>query len=402
MENELTVVVGDEEELKATGLLKLIEKEVDQAYINQLQSIPVNQEMISQIGDDFRIIYTPLHGTGNIPVRKALDAIGFKQVQVVKEQEMPDSNFSTVTSPNPEEHDAFELAIQYGERYEADILLGTDPDTDRVGVAVRNLQKNFEVLTGNQIGAILLHYLITEKKKKNALPVNATVLKTIVTSEIGRDIAAAHGLETIDTLTGFKFIGEKIKEFEETKEKSFLFGYEESYGYLIGDFVRDKDAVQACLLIVEVAAYYKILGMTLYEGLLSVYEQYGYYQEALESITLKGKDGVQQIQSIMSNFRGNPPENLAGNRIICIEDYKAGTRSAAEDGVIESMDLPKSNVLKYKLEDGSWFCLRPSGTEPKIKFYFGVKAENLIAGQEKLKELKKAVMERVERKVLEF
>lgn len=400
VEDELAVLVGDAEELKSTGLLKLIGEKVDQAYIDQLKTIPINQEMISQKGDDLEIVFTPLHGTGNMPVRRGLKEIGFNNVQVVKEQELPDASFSTVTSPNPEEHATFKLAIQYGEKYNADILLGTDPDADRVGVAVRNLQGDFEVLSGNQVGALLLHYLVTEKQKKNELPTNATVLKTIVTSDIGRDIATAHGLETIDTLTGFKFIGEKIKEFEETKQNSFLFGYEESYGYLIGDFVRDKDAVQSCLLIAEVAAYYKTMDMTLYEGLLRIFEQYGYYQEALESITLKGKDGIEQIQSIMSSFRKNAPENLAENRIVIIEDYQAGTRRMVKDEVVEEIDLPKSNVLKYKLEDGSWVCLRPSGTEPKIKFYFGVKAESLEASQNKLQKLKKSVMERVESEIL--
>lgn len=400
VEDELTVLVGDDEELKSSGLLKLIGDEVDQAYIEHLKNIPINQEMIFRTGDDLKIVYTPLHGTGNIPVRRGLKEIGFKHVQAVKEQELPDASFSTVISPNPEEHAAFKLAIQYGEKYDADVLMGTDPDADRVGVAVRNLQGDFEVLSGNQVGALLLHYLITEKQKKNELPANATVLKTIVTSEIGRDIATAHGLETIDTLTGFKFIGEKIKEFEETNENSFLFGYEESYGYLIGDFVRDKDAVQSCLLIAEVAAYYKTMDMTLYEGLLRIFDQYGYYQEALESITLKGKDGIEQIQSIMSSFRKNAPKNLTKNRVVIIEDYQAGTKRIVKDEVIEVIDLPKSNVLKYQLEDGSWVCLRPSGTEPKIKFYFGVKAESLAASQDKLQQLKKSIMERVESEIL--
>lgn len=396
VDNELAVEVGDEEQLKAAGLIHMIGETVDRAYLEQLKTVNLNAEVIQQVADDFKIVYTPLHGTGNKPVRKGLEAIGFKYVQVVEEQELPDSSFSTVKSPNPEEHAAFELAIQYGEEIHADILLGTDPDTDRVGVAVRNEKGEYQVLTGNQVGALLLHYLITEQKKQGTLKSNATVLKTIVTSEIGRDIATTHGLDTIDTLTGFKFIGEKIREFEQTGEKSFLFGYEESYGYLVKPFARDKDAVQACMLIAEVAAYYKTKGMTLYEGLLEVFEQYGYYREGLESLTLKGKDGVEQINSILTAFRGTPPKEMGDKSIVEIEDYQSSKRQLVNDDKVETIHLPKSNVLKYKLEDGSWFCLRPSGTEPKIKFYFGVKDNTLEASENKLEGLRNAVMAKVE------
>ncbi|WP_405097333.1 phospho-sugar mutase [Oceanobacillus sp. FSL H7-0719] len=394
--DELGVVVADEEQLKKDGLLVMIGEKVDNAYQQQLQSITVNPEVIQQVADDFRIVYTPLHGTGNIPVRKGLEAIGFKHVEVVKEQELPDANFSTVYSPNPEEHAAFELAIQYGEKHDADILLGTDPDADRVGVAVRNNKGEYEVLTGNQVGALLLHYLIQEKKKQGTLQANATVLKTIVTSEMGRDIAAAHGLETIDTLTGFKYISAWIKQFEETGDRSFLFGYEESYGYLIGEFVRDKDAIQACLLIAEAAAYYKSKDMTLYEGLIGLYETYGYYREGLESLTLKGKDGVEQIAAILSDFRNNPADEIAGRRVLEIEDYESSVRMLVESGEEEDITLPKSNVIKYKLENGAWVCLRPSGTEPKIKFYFGVKEGTLSESVRVLDELKRELMGRVE------
>lgn len=397
IDNELMIEVSEESTLMESGLLTMIGEQVDRAYLNQLQTIVVNPEIIKQVRDDFKIIYTPLHGTGNIPVREGLKAIGFNNVRVVKEQEMPDANFSTVTSPNPEEHAAFELAIQYGEKYHADILLGTDPDTDRVGVAVKNTQGKYEVLTGNQVGALLLHYLITEKKKKGQLSKDATVLKTIVTSEIGRDISSAHGLGTIDTLTGFKFIGAKIKEFEETGQRNFLFGYEESYGYLIGDFVRDKDAVQACLLISEVAAYYKTKNMTLYEALLSIFDMYGYYLETLESLTLKGREGIENINAILADFRSNPPLEINGKRVLFIEDYQDSKRTLVTDNRKEDILLSKSNVLKYKLEDGSWFCLRPSGTEPKIKFYFGVKEDTMDHSKQLLGSLKSAVMERVHR-----
>ncbi|MCT2537908.1 phospho-sugar mutase [Aquibacillus koreensis] len=401
VDNELLVEVADEEALSETGLLQIIGEKIDQAYLEQLKTIVVNPDVIEQVRNDFKIVFTPLHGTGNIPVRDGLKAIGFKHVDVVKEQELPDPNFSTVSSPNPEEHAAFELAIEYGKKQDADILLGTDPDADRVGVAVKNDQGEYQVLTGNQVGALMLHYLITEKKRKGELKDHATVLKTIVTSEIGRDIATAHGLDTIDTLTGFKFIGEKIKEFEETGEKSFLFGYEESYGYLISDFVRDKDAVQSCLMAAEVAAYYKSKGMSLFEGLHAIFEEYGFYFEALESLTLKGKDGAEQIESMLANFRTNPPKEVGGIQITELEDYKASTRNIMATGDVETITLPKSNVLKYKLADGSWFCLRPSGTEPKIKFYFGVKGSTFEESQTQLSALKQGVMKRVNELVSE-
>src|SRR5690625_2528609 len=395
VEDELTVAVGDAEKLKAEGLLVSIGKTVDQAYLKQLQTIIVNPYVIKEVADDFRIVFTPLHGTGNIPVRKGLLDAGFHHVEVVKEQEMPDANFSTVDSPNPEEHAAFSLAIQYGEKSGADILLATDPDADRVGVAVKNDEGKYEVLTGNQVGALLLHYLITQKKKQHGLPANATVLKTIVTSEMGRDIAAAHGIETIDTLTGFKYISEWIKEFETTGERSFLFGYEESYGYLIGDFVRDKDAVQTCLLIAEAAAYYKTKDMNLYDGLLEIFEEYGYYKEGLESLTLEGKAGVEKIAAILEDFRDNPPVEMAGRQVLVREDYSSSNRVLVESGEQEEITLPKSNVIKYKLENGAWICLRPSGTEPKIKFYFGVKEETMEESVKVLEEVRRGVIERV-------
>src|SRR5699024_5014375 len=373
VEDELTIPVGDEEDLKESGLLTMIGNTVDQAYLKQLESIIVNPDVIKQVADDFKIVYTPLHGTGNRPVREGLANIGFKHVQVVEEQEQPDADFTTVDKPNPEEPAAFKLAMEYGEKYDADILLATDPDTDRVRVAVRNKAGNYQLLTGNQIGALLLHYLITEKQKKGELAENATVLKTIVTSELGRDIAKAHGLKTIDTLTGFKYISEKIKEFEETGYREFLFGYEESYGYLIGDFVRDKDAVQTCLLIAEAAAYYKTKDMNLYDGLLEIFEEYGYYKEGLESLTLEGKAGVEKIAAILEDFRDNPPVEMAGRQVLVREDYSSSERVLVNENLQETIQLPKSNVLKYKLEGGAWLCIRPSGTEPKIKFYFGVK-----------------------------
>ncbi|USK34513.1 phospho-sugar mutase [Bacillus sp. F19] len=393
IEDELSIQVKDEAELKAAGLIKMIGEEIDSAYNDKLVTISVNPQLSEEV--DLNIVFTPLHGTANKPVRRGLDALGYKNVTVVSEQELPDPNFSTVKSPNPEEHAAFEYAIRDGKKTNADLLIATDPDADRLGIAVKNLEGEYVVLTGNQTGAILLHYLLSQKKEKGILPANGVVLKTIVTSEIGRDVAASFGLDTIDTLTGFKFIGEKINEYERTGQYTFQFGYEESYGYLIGDFARDKDAVQAAILAVEVAAYYKKQGKTLYEGLLEIFEQYGYYREGLESLTLKGKDGAEQIQSILTSFRSNPPQTMGVKKIVTIEDYKAGTRFNAEAKTTEEITLPPSNVLKYYLEDGSWFCLRPSGTEPKAKFYFGVTGETLADSEQKLEALTSALMKKV-------
>ena len=391
VENELTIEVLEEKELLEKGLLTYIGKDVDDAYIEELKSIQLNSNLDSV--KDLKIVFTPLHGTANKPVRAGLEAFGFENVTVVKEQELPDANFSTVKSPNPEEHAAFEIAIGYGKEIDADILLGTDPDADRLGVAVKDLSGEYTVLTGNQLGALMLEYLLLQKQEKGILPENGLVIKTIVTSEIGRTIAKAYGIPTIDTLTGFKFIGEKIKEFEQTGQHTFLFGYEESYGYLIGDFVRDKDAVQSAIFAAEVAAYYKSKGMTLYEGLIEIFEKYGFYQEGLESLTLKGKDGAEQIAYIMDTFRKQPIEEVNGLKVTAVEDYQTSKKLA---GLTETLiDLPKSNVIKYYLEDGSWFCLRPSGTEPKAKFYFSVTSPSLEESQSKLAALKEGVMVQV-------
>ncbi|WP_379970144.1 phospho-sugar mutase [Ectobacillus sp. sgz5001026] len=394
IENELEIYVESEESLKAKGLIKIIGEEMDETYVAKLKTISVHPELAEEIGKDLKIVFTPLHGTSNKPVRKALDALGYTNITIVKEQELPDGNFSTVKSPNPEEHAAFELAIGYGTKINADVLVATDPDADRLGVAVKNSNGEYTVLTGNQTGAILLDYLLSQKKKKDILPENGIVLKTIVTSEIGRAIAKAYGLETIDTLTGFKFIGEKIKQFEQTGEYTFQFGYEESYGYLIGDFVRDKDAVQATIFAIEVAAYYKKRGMTLYDGLLEIFAKYGFYREGLKSLTLKGKDGAEQIGNLLATFRQEAPSEFAGIRVKTVEDYKTSIRTL-DNGTTETIHLPKSNVLKYILEDGTWVCLRPSGTEPKVKFYFGVKGTSLADSEAKLQEVSTAFMDKV-------
>ncbi|PFY00294.1 phosphoglucomutase [Bacillus toyonensis] len=395
VEDELTVEVADVEQLKADGLLHIIGQEVDDAYAAELNDVIINKEMVQKVGKDLKIVFTPLHGTSNLSVRRGLEEVGFTDVTVVKEQELPDPNFSTVKSPNPEEHAAFEYAIRDGEKIGADVLIATDPDADRLGVAVRNHDGEFQVLTGNQTGALMLDYLLSQKKENGTLPENGVVLKTIVTSEIGRTIAKAYGLDTVDTLTGFKFIGEKIKQYEESGQYEFQFGYEESYGYLIRPFCRDKDAVQSVLFACEVAAYYKSQGKTLYDGLLEVFEKYGFFREDLVSLTLKGKDGAEQIQEMMATFRENPPKEVAGLTVVAVEDYKASIVTSLQDGHKEEIHLPKSNVLKYQLEDGSWFCLRPSGTEPKIKFYFGVKDNSLQNSEQKLLTIKEDIMNRL-------
>ncbi|CAM4310875.1 MULTISPECIES: phospho-sugar mutase [Bacillus cereus group] len=395
VEDELTVEVANVEQLKADGLLHIIGQEVDDAYAAELNNVIINKEMVQNVGKDLKIVFTPLHGTSNISVRRGLEEVGFTDVTVVKEQELPDPNFSTVKSPNPEEHAAFEYAIRDGEKVGADVLIATDPDADRLGVAVRNHDGEFQVLTGNQTGALMLDYLLSQKKENGILPENGVVLKTIVTSEIGRTIAKAYGLDTVDTLTGFKFIGEKIKQYEESGQYEFQFGYEESYGYLIRPFCRDKDAVQSVLFACEVAAYYKSQGKTLYDGLLEVFEKYGFFREDLVSLTLKGKDGAEQIQEMMATFRENPPKEVAGLTVVAVEDYKASIVTSLQDGHKEEIHLPKSNVLKYQLEDGSWFCLRPSGTEPKIKFYFGVQDNSLQNSEQKLLTIKEDIMNRL-------
>lgn len=396
VENELVIEVDQEKPLRDAGLIITIGAEIDQAYIEKLRTISENPDLAQE--SDIKIVYTPLHGTGNKPVRNALTALGFKNVQVVKEQELPDAEFTTVKSPNPEEHAAFELAIRDGKEIGADLLIATDPDADRLGIAVLNNDGEYQVLTGNQTGALLLDYLLSQKQAKGILPKNGVVLKTIVTSEIGRAIATSYDLPTVDVLTGFKYIAEKINEYKTTGDHSFLFGYEESYGYLIGDFVRDKDAVQAAILATEVCAYYKKQGISLYEGLMQVFEKYGYYQEGLRSLTLKGKEGAEMIQQILASFRSEPLKSLGSLTVQASEDYQTSLRLTS-DGKEEAIDLPKSNVLKYIFEDGSWVCLRPSGTEPKVKFYFGVDSKSLEESKQKLNEVCQNFMDLVDQKM---
>jgi len=371
-------------EAEEKGLLEWLGGEMDEKYYAAVTSVSQHPDVIKETSGDFRIVYTPLHGTGNKPVREALKRIGFEQVRVVKEQEQPDSNFSTVKSPNPEEREAFTLALRDAKEWDADIIVGTDPDADRMGAVVKDAKGEYFVLTGNQSGAIIVNYLLGSLKERGELPSNGVVIKTIVTSEMGAVIAESYGAKVLNTLTGFKYIGEKMTEFESTGEHQFLFGYEESYGYLAGTYARDKDAVVAAMLICEAAAYYKSQGKTLYDVLQELYRQHGFFLEKLESKTLKGKDGVEQIGRIMEDWRNNPPASIEGVEVAEVEDYSRGING-----------LPKENVLKFKLKDGSWFCLRPSGTEPKIKFYFAVKGTTGDEASKQLQGLVRFVLDRV-------
>lgn len=374
------------EEAESQGLLIWLGEEEDQAFVDTVASRSLSRELIqSGIGREFKIVYTPLHGTGNLPVRRVLEQIGFEQLYIVAEQEQPDAEFSTVKSPNPEEREAFTLAMKLGESVGADILIGTDPDADRMGAVVKDKDGKYFVLSGNQSGAIMVHYLLSRLQETGTLPSNGAVIKTIVTSEMGAVIAQHYGAEVMNTLTGFKYIGEKMNQFEATGSHTFLFGYEESYGYLSGNYARDKDAVLASMLIAEAAAYYKSQGKTLYDVLQELYNQFGFFLEKLESRTLKGKDGVAQIQAKMTDWRSNPPKEVAGIAVQDVLDYSLGL-----DG------LPKENVLKFILADGSWFCLRPSGTEPKIKVYFAVRGESLQDAESRIERLVSEVMSRVD------
>lgn len=376
------------EEAEAQGLLHWLGDEEDEAFTDTVAAVSVGREEItSTLGRDFKIVYTPLHGTGNLPVRSVLKKIGFTHVHVVPQQELPDSEFSTVKSPNPEEREAFTIAMKLGEELGADLLIGTDPDADRMGAVVRDNEGKFVVLSGNQSGALMIHYYLSRLQEQGKLPSNGAVVKTIVTSEMGAAVAEHYGATVFNTLTGFKYIGEKMTQFQQSGEYTYLFGYEESYGYLAGNYARDKDAVLASMLIAEAGAYYKAQGKTLYDVLQELYEQFGYFLESLESRTLKGKDGVAQIQGIMSDWRSNPPQEIAGAAVSEILDYSLGLNG-----------LPKENVLKYLLSDGSWFCLRPSGTEPKIKVYFAVRGESLQNAKDKVAALTQQVMARVDGK----
>ncbi len=359
----------DEEAAKAAGLLTIIgAKEVDDDYIAQEKTLSVQPELMKTAGKELKIVYTPIHGSGNKPVRRILKEIGIENVYVVKEQELPDPNFSTVKVPNPEDPAAFTLAMKLADEVGADCVFGTDPDCDRVGIAVKDDEGKYYLMNGNQIGSTLLYYILKSRKALGTLPADGAVCKSVVSTELARKIAESFGLVCFDTLTGFKWIANKIQQFEEKGDHTFLFGFEESYGFLSSTFVRDKDGVNASLLIAEAAAWAKSQGKTLYDILQEIYKTYGYFVEKVVSVTLPGKDGLAKMKEIMKNLRADPPKDLAGKPVLAVRDYLADTRTAA-DGTVTPAGLPKSDVLYFELEGGDWVCIRPSGTEPKIKLY---------------------------------
>ncbi|MEO1781681.1 phospho-sugar mutase [Enterococcus diestrammenae] len=392
IDNPLEIQVLSDEEVKTSGLISIIGEDVDTPYLKNVKTVTINQELIDEMGKELKLIYTPLHGTGKMLGEKALKQAGFEKFMLVPEQAVADPNFSTVKSPNPEEHSAFEYAIRLGEAEDADLLIATDPDADRLGAAVRLPDGSYQVLSGNQIGAILVRYILEAHKQAGTLPENAAVLKSIVSSELPTAIAQSYGVTMFNVLTGFKFIAEKIQQFEEDHSHTFIFGFEESYGYLVKPFVRDKDAIQALVMLAEVAAYYKKQGKTLYDALQEIFETYGYYTEKTISVTLSGLEGPAKIKAIMDKFRNEAPSTLGGVKIMQTEDFKQLTRVGL-DGNIQKLTTPPSDVLKYVMEDESWVAVRPSGTEPKIKFYIGVKGTDQAAADARVAELEQAINE---------
>lgn len=387
VENPLVVEVVTKEELEQSALFEWIGEAVDTAYLEEIKSVSVNPALLSNT-KDLSVVYTPLHGTGLMLTKRALDQAGFTGLHVVSEQAVPDGDFTTVKSPNPEEAGAFEYAIRLGEETKADVLLATDPDADRMGAAVRQPDGTYQVITGNQIAAILLDYLLFAHQKAGTLPANAAAVKSIVSSELPTVIAEHYGAKMVNVLTGFKFIAEQIKNYEETNAHTFMFGFEESYGYLVQPFVRDKDAIQAVLLLTEVAAHFKSEGKTLYDGLQALYEKYGYFLEKTISVTVQGLEGPAKIKALLDGLRKEVPSNFGGIKVSVAQDFAVNQQVDAE-GVVSEIGLPTSNVLKYILEDGSWIAVRPSGTEPKIKFYMGVKAATQEEAEEKLAKFQK-------------
>ncbi|MFS1785584.1 phospho-sugar mutase [Weissella cibaria] len=382
--NMFEVPVKDEAELVAAGLLVKIGKEVDDAYLAEVKTVTVNQELIDTVGKDMKLVYSPLHGTGALIAGQALQNAGFENVTIVPEQAEPNGDFSTVKLPNPEDPEALAMGIALAKEQGADVVIAVDPDADRMGTAVRQPSGEYQLLTGNQIGAVLLNYLLTAKKAAGTLPANGALVKSIVSSEFAADIAKNFGVETINVLTGFKYIAEQIQHFEDTNEHTFLFGFEESYGYLVKSFARDKDSVQATVLLAEVAAYYKSLGKTLYDGLQELFEQYGYFVENTKSLTFAGVDGAEKIAALMNKFRAETPAEFGGVQVAKVEDFSLQTETDTTTGAVTPMTLPKANVVKYWLADGSWVAVRPSGTEPKIKFYVGTKGATAQAAADEL------------------
>ena len=383
IENPFTVEVADVEAEKASGLIEVIGEAVDAEYLKEVKDVNINPTLIEEFGKDMKIVYTPLHGTGEMLARRALAQAGFDSVQVVEAQATADPDFSTVKSPNPESQAAFALAEELGRQVGADVLVATDPDADRVGVEVLQKDGSYLNLSGNQIGAIMAKYILEAHKNAGTLPENAALCKSIVSTDLVTKIAESYGATMFNVLTGFKFIAEKIQEFEEKHNHTYMMGFEESFGYLIKPFVRDKDAIQAVLVVAELAAYYRSRGLTLADGIEEIYKEYGYYAEKTISVTLSGVDGAEQIKAIMAKFRENGPKEWNATEITVVEDFKAQTSTAA-DGTVTALTTPPSDVLKYTLADGSWIAVRPSGTEPKIKFYIAVVGESNEDSQAKI------------------
>lgn len=379
----------DNAEGRKQGLYNVIGKEIDEKYMEELMKQSVHPEIIREMADDIRIVYTPLHGTGNIPVRRVLERLGFKQVYVVEEQAVPDGNFPTVSYPNPEDPKAFEMALELANKVKADIVLATDPDADRLGVyALDTKTGEYKSFTGNMSGMLIGEYILSEKKKLGTLPENGALIKTIVTTNMADVIAKTFNVKLIEVLTGFKYIGEQIKLFEENNTYEYIFGLEESYGCLAGTYARDKDACVAVMLLCEVAAWCKKNNMTLVDNMNRIYEKYGYFKEGLHSITLKGIDGVEKIKAIMDKLKGNAPKTIGGFKVLAVRDYNNSVRKDLITGEVSKLDLLKSNVVYFELDNDAWCCARPSGTEPKIKFYFGVKGKSQKEADELLEKVK--------------
>ena len=388
-----TVKTMDREEAKTAGLYEVIGEEVDDGYIAELKKQVIHQDSINAVGRDLKIVYSPLHGTGNIPARRILKELGFTNVYVVKEQELPDGEFPTVSYPNPEAKEAFELGLKLAKEVDADLILATDPDADRLGVYVKDTASGeYKVLTGNMSGCLLADYEIGQRKALYGLPDDGFLIKTIVTSNLADAIAKGYDIGLIEVLTGFKYIGQQILKFETTGKGTYLFGFEESYGCLIGTHARDKDAIVATMALCEAAAYYRTQGKTLWDAMLDMYERYGYYKDDIQSITLKGIEGLQKIQQIMDTLRKNPPAEIGGYTVLKARDYQADTIKDTVTGEVTKTGLPSSNVLYYDLSDDAWVCVRPSGTEPKVKFYYGIKGNSLADAEEKSAKLGEEVL----------
>ena len=392
-----TVKTMDKAEAEKAGLFEVIGKEVDDAYMTELKKQVIHMDAIQAEGKNLKIVYTPLHGTGNIPARRILKELGFENVYVVKEQELPDGDFPTVSYPNPEAAEAFELGLKLAKEVDADLVLATDPDADRLGVRVKDKNGEYHDLTGNMSGCLLANYEISQRKAVNgSLPEDGALIKTIVTTNLADAIAKGYGVKLIEVLTGFKFIGQQILGFEKSGKGSYLFGFEESYGCLIGTYARDKDAIVATMALCEAAAYYKTQGKTLWDAMIEMYEQFGYYKDDIKAVTMKGIEGLQKIQDIMNSLRQNPPAEFAGHKVVAVRDYKADTIKNLETGEVTPTGLPNSNVLYYELTNDAWVCVRPSGTEPKVKFYYGVKGTSLADADEKSAVMGKAVLDMVD------